>query len=792
MGRNLTTLPISASFQYLTQISGSSLTDGTGSLITDLDINAATATSASHALASDTAISASYATTASFALNVTTPDLQVVTDEGAITTNDITAPTFIGDLIGNANTATSASHALVADLATTATSADTATSASHALVADTALTALTATSASWADNAGSALTADTATSASHALASDTAISASYATTASFALNVPTIDSGSFMITGSVTDDTLTFTKGDTSTFDLVVNNVVNATSASYAVSSSQAENANTAVSASHALVADSAITATSATTATSASFVSVVSSSQSFNYPILGGTGGGFREPAASHNITVNPGTGTLTAPFFSGDGSGLTGVGAFPYTGSADISGSIDLVGDLIIGLDTNSTFLNGRNFVGGNGNTISSTETAFPNTNIGGESNEITSGGLNMMLGGSDNQITSGYRNVIINGWGLGTTGITNGNHHTIIGANSPTINSAGQTCMILGGANHSMPNGNRSIIIGGQQTTGGATDTVVVGGVQNVLSGANRGGIFAGANNNLSAGNSSGMVIIGGQSHTTSVNGATNSALIGGNSNTFRNFWGSIGDATTGYARESYAFMGGGVDNQIGAASGGTGANGLPVVIGGLSNRIGATTDNSTGVFTAYSTILNSSGSIVDSGSFQGVIGGYENSVSGSNNAYIIASNNSVIDGHTNSTIIGGSGLATTKDDEVVVPNISINGQATGNIEGITIASTTGSMDVSTGNFFTLNLAAGVDTHLDATNITATAGQTITLFLRQDVTTAGTISFSPDFLFEGGTPFTASTGLAAKDVLTFVSDGTNMFATGLKNFS
>ena len=92
----------------------------------------------------------------------------------------------------------------------------------------------------------------------------------------------------------------------------------------------------------------------------------------------------------------------------------------------------------------------------------------------------------------------------------------------------------------------------------------------------------------------------------------------------------------------------------------------------------------------------------------------------------------------------------------------------------------------------MDVSTANFFSLNLASGVDTHLDATNITSGKGQTITLFLRQDLTSAGTISFSPDFLFEGGTPFAASTGLGAKDVLTFVSDGTNLFATGLKNFS
>ena len=58
MGRNLTNLNISSSFQHLLQISSSNtVNDGTGSLITDLDITASNATSAS------------YAVTASFALN---------------------------------------------------------------------------------------------------------------------------------------------------------------------------------------------------------------------------------------------------------------------------------------------------------------------------------------------------------------------------------------------------------------------------------------------------------------------------------------------------------------------------------------------------------------------------------------------------------------------------------------------------------------------------------------------------------------------------------------------------
>jgi hypothetical protein len=73
MGRNLGPLNIKDSYEGLVQISGSQLTDGSGSLISNLEVTASYATTA------DTSISASYA-----------------------------------------QTSTSASHALVADLATTA------------------------------------------------------------------------------------------------------------------------------------------------------------------------------------------------------------------------------------------------------------------------------------------------------------------------------------------------------------------------------------------------------------------------------------------------------------------------------------------------------------------------------------------------------------------------------------------------------------------------------------------------------------------------------------------------
>jgi hypothetical protein len=58
-----------------------------------------------------------------------------------------------------------------------------------------------------------------------------------------------IDTGSLLITASIANDTITFTKGNSSTFPLTINNVVNAQTASYVlnvVSSSFATNSATA------------------------------------------------------------------------------------------------------------------------------------------------------------------------------------------------------------------------------------------------------------------------------------------------------------------------------------------------------------------------------------------------------------------------------------------------------------------------------------------------------------------------------------------------------------------
>ena len=84
---------------------------------------------------------------------------------------------------------------------------------------------------------GNANSANTASYVNASNVNGTVTSASYAITASYALNGGggggSTDTGSLLTTASVSNDRITFTKGDASEFDLTINNVVNADTASY-------------------------------------------------------------------------------------------------------------------------------------------------------------------------------------------------------------------------------------------------------------------------------------------------------------------------------------------------------------------------------------------------------------------------------------------------------------------------------------------------------------------------------------------------------------------------------
>ncbi len=115
----------------------------------------------------------------------------------------------------------------------------------------------------------------------------------------------------------------------------------------------------------------------------------------------------------------------------------------------------------------------------------------------------------------------------------------------------------------------------------------------------------------------------------------------------------------------------------------------------------------------------------------------------------------------------------------------------PSIEITGSVSQDVDTIAIASATASIDFSNSNYQTLTLASGTSTHLIPTNIKA--GQTVVVEITQDGALAGTVTVDGSLTFPGGTPYTATTTLGGKDVLTLVSfDGSTVRAAGNNDFS
>ena len=203
---------------------------------------------------------------------------------------------------------------------------------------------------------------------------------------------------------------------------------------------------------------------------------------------------------------------------------------------------------------------------------------------------------------------------------------------------------------------------------------------------------------------------------------------------------------------------------------------------------------------------------------------SGSNNTIIG-YNNisgsGVSGSNNT-IIGANVVLPDGvHNNRIIIADgrgtqiittSGSLTTISGSVTATSFSgsftgsilatgsLTGSLTGSFTGsifatgrvsqtvgtLSIVSSTASLDLSRGNFFTLTLAASSTTHINPINITA--GQTTTVLI---TTTIGSdVTFPSSVKQQSGSAYVTSPG-SAKDILTFISyDTSDIYVANVKN--
>ena len=824
MGQNLGPLNIKDTYQSLVQISGSVLTDGSGSAIPSVTVNASTATSASFATTAttstsdsyaSTATSASYATTASFALNVTPIDTGSFVTTASISDATITftkadASTFNIE-VNNVSSSISASHAdnaSTADSATTATSASfattasfagnagssfLATSASHALVADTA------TSASYATNAS---TADSATSASHAVNADsattatTATSASYATTASHALGlVDGLNINATSITASGANFTnLTATSASIGFLQTVTGSATIIGDAFILLNTSDATRY------AGLLVEDSG-SATPVNYTASWFFDSLTndwnyeytSGSTDYGVALFGPTYSTKGTPTYLTANTIPKGQGNhhLVDSNISDDGSTITlgvdttlsktGAAAtlivtsdddYTYQSTLTLGGQPGGAGDPV----TISNFGGVGYLAATNGFSVSSDIVSSNNITAAAFTGSSFTGSFTGSFNGSITLADTASKATIL------STG-DNAGYPLIFAAATAALtesvalrkdddgriywNPATEKLTVDGGSIQTTYLTSSFSTIGGAKaaeiqvdnaiTLGTTATTASIKGVASLwLSATNNTGSITGFPD-------AGRMIIGGENQT--ISGGTYSMIIGAPASTISSTADQmtiVGGSSNQMSNSGQGILLGGVSNQLqGTRS---------FLIGGQNNKMGS----GAGAGAQYS----------------GIVGGYDNSNDGAY-SFTMGSYNNIPSGYSEAIVIG-TNITASENSAVHLDNTIVSGSLRGITKAIIPSASTGSMDCSTANFFTLTLANAADTHLTATNVKQ--GQTINLKLTNNATAAGTISFNTSiFKFEGGVPFTATATTNAVDVMTFISfDGSTFQATGLTNFS
>ena len=302
-------------------------------------------------------------------------------------------------------------------------------------------------------------------------------------------------------------------------------------------------------------------------------------------------------------------------------------------------------------------------------------------------------------------------------------------------------------------------------------------------IEGGNSNSLSGNRR--LVFGSSNNVTADDA---INIGGESN--SVN-ASYTFAVGTSGTTVSG--GDLSGVVGGY---QHTLSGGARNVTIGGESV-TNNQDYAIVLG----RQSFTTPNS---YTTYTANIDASGSATISGSItltsEEVVNVSSGSATGSlidNIHPAIASGSSAIKhivtiDQTAYDTISGSGdvnddtfyIISDATDAVYPDNLQVAGQIFSPTFAGSVASSTSSIDFNDGNFATLSLTAA--TFL-ANPSNLKSGTTYTIIFEQSGSHVS--GYGDAFLFAGGTEPTLSDG---KDVLTMVSDGTNLYATALTDFS
>jgi len=502
-----------------------------------------------------------------------------------------------------------------------------------------------------------------------------------------------------------------------------------------------------------------------ATNGTTAGFLTGLSGSKGneaypANNTILKGTGNHTLQNSiiTDDGSTVNV-AGTVSASVFVGplNGNASTATTAsfalsassapspFPFQGDAQFSGSIRLTGSNSTSGNTImewgradlfergllTTFTNGAAVYSNRGNSI-----LYLGVNQSGQQELITLGAsagvgfFGLAGGGNPYSFFNTAAGAIFNRPLTVSSSITLTGSLSISGSVTSNFTATGSSNIIAERSTITGGSGNRAILGGDSNTITNGTNPSIVSSINSTI---NNGGSF--------------VTILGNRSST--VNGGDTIWLIGGQGNTI----------TNGYNGGIFS----GRDNILntGTANGFGGGN----LWGGYQNQM----------------LGNGLG-------FSEILGGRENIISGSSmsGSVIIGGFNNRINNLTGAIVIG-SNVTASAENTVHLGNTIVSGSVRGEVDVLTIASNTASLDCSLSSFFTLTLVSGSTTHVNPTNILP--GQTINLLV--NTTGSGLISFPSSV--KQSTVYTPTTGSGTlgKDILTFISfDNTTLYMNNVKN--
>jgi hypothetical protein len=253
-------------------------------------------------------------------------------------------------------------------------------------------------------------------------------------------------------------------------------------------------------------------------------------------------------------------------------------------------------------------------------------------------------------------------------------------------------------------------------------------------------------------------------------------------------------------SVGDNNTAVGSVALVFNTSGSDN-------------IAVGVQSLYSLTSGSSNTAVGINTLFDNITGNNNTAVGGNALFQTVGDDNTAVGRSAMSQLrTGSDNTVIGYNTglgiitgsNNTILGANvtGLSSSLSNNIILAdgagNIRLrysgswtySGSIAGGVNTLTITSQTASVDLSTGNLFTLTLVSGSTTNINPTNIRA--GQTSMIQITQPSGGGGSVSFNTSVKFPTGFAYTASIGSSVVDTIAFVSfDGSTLRSVASYNF-